>query len=835
MAIADDVTIDYVDRKITYTGGFTDGIADSIYTVNALYSFLQDTFDEPGQMDDPVPMSAQTPTQYTIINKWFMDDETMKALYGGSLQTSAWAFAASEGITQLWWTSGSADPPVAGDIGKDLIVGATTKKGTILAVDTVRRVVWVRNTDATQFVAGDNVVEDGGATVDFVIEADSGAQQGVRSGDSVWPNLFSVGTIQDDTEIYVGQENEWQGGGTTPILTKLASWWDSDSDFTASPNGVSAGHFDILVKTRDAGVWIDDLNLTSQGRLAIFARQGRTIYTHFETNGAVGNFVVPFASTGFDLNQNGFGQVLIPGSFSGAFTIGEVLTAPSGAKAILTAFVTDTSLNYILVGKNLTEFASSAELITGESSGQTATKDGNPPTAINGAVAGGITVTVGDDNTFDIDEDGNPENYAVVVDCNSLALSVVYEHLMFLARRGSATSILPEPGAGFEDGEFYRGVGDAYIPLDAEGTALTEGETVTGSISGATGELVAYFFSGTGYVIVTNVKGSFVNNDVITDEGAGSVTASAAQESLVDVNAASFGTFAGGRFFVARGVVLDNVPAADNNNWQTIDVTGTAKQPPTTITVTFDGLVVNDRATIFEVATAGDTDVVKGVVGLASGAVGSSLIVLDAAAAQDVPATGWIRAVDTGTPGKEERYEYSSISGAGVNVNLRVVSPGDDVCDAGGSATILSDINVGLNFGQDGQAKVGHTVRNVTDSSEAIILRRIDDDNIETTPLTGGTSNDWATSDAYEINTVQFLIDAADTAYFPFIDDTVETGTSLTKSIKFDTTTEIVARARFSDPDVGGQRIQPFELLGRQLTNSDLTITAIRVDDNIAS
>ncbi len=834
MAISDDFTIDTVDKKITFIGGFTDGIPNTIYTVNQLYSFLQDTFDEPGFMDDTIPMSVQTPTQYTLINKWFMDDETMKALYSGSLQTAGWTYAASEGITQLFWTTGSSDPPVAGDVGNDVEVSATSKTGTILAVDIARRIVWVRNTGSVQFVAGDNVVNVGGNPIDFIIEADSGAQQGVRSGESVWANLFSVGTIQDDTEIYVAQEDESHGGGTTPVVTKLVSWWDSDSDFTASTNGVAAGHFDILAKVQDAGVWIDDLNLTNQGRLLVLARQGRTIYSHFETNGAVGNFVVPFASTGFDINQRGFGRVLIPGSFTGTFEVGEIITAPGGAKAVLTAFVTDTSLDYILVGKNLTEFTTAAELITGETSGATATKDTNAPTAINGAVANGITVIVGDNSTFDIDEDATNENYAIVVNCNNNALSVVYERLQFLTRRGEVAGILPEPGAGDEDGEVYRGVGDAYITTDAEAVALTEGDTVTGSISAATGELVAYFFSGgVGYLIVTNVKGSFVNNDVITDEGAGSVTADANQESLVDVNAAPFGAFAGGRFFVARGVVLDNVPAGDNNNWQTIDVTGVAKQPPTTITITFDGLEVNDRAVILEVATAGGTDVDKTTVGLASGAVGSSLIVLDAAVAQDVPATGWIRVVDTDTPGKEERYEYSAISGT--SVTLRTVSPGDDVADAGGSATRLIDTNVGLNFGTDGNSKVGHMIRNVTDSSEAIILRRVSDNEIETTPLTGGTSNDWALSDAYEINTVQFLIDTADTGYFPYIDDTVESGTSLSKSIKFDVTTEIVARARFSDPDVGGQRIQPFELLSKQITNADLTITAIRVDDDIAS
>jgi hypothetical protein len=56
MAIQDDWTIDYGAKTIAHTSGTT------VYTVNAMYSWLQDTFDELGQLDDDVPMSAQTPT-----------------------------------------------------------------------------------------------------------------------------------------------------------------------------------------------------------------------------------------------------------------------------------------------------------------------------------------------------------------------------------------------------------------------------------------------------------------------------------------------------------------------------------------------------------------------------------------------------------------------------------------------------------------------------------------------------------------------------------------------------------------------------------------------------
>lgn len=55
-------------------------------TVNALYSEIMDEFDNASQMDDLVPMSAQTPTEYTLINGWtFSADTDLGYLYGGSI------------------------------------------------------------------------------------------------------------------------------------------------------------------------------------------------------------------------------------------------------------------------------------------------------------------------------------------------------------------------------------------------------------------------------------------------------------------------------------------------------------------------------------------------------------------------------------------------------------------------------------------------------------------------------------------------------------------------------------------------------------------------------
>lgn len=61
-----------------------------VRSVNALYTHIQDTFDELGQLDDPVPMSAQVKDQqYTLINNWQIPDLSMRFLESGSIQDCA--------------------------------------------------------------------------------------------------------------------------------------------------------------------------------------------------------------------------------------------------------------------------------------------------------------------------------------------------------------------------------------------------------------------------------------------------------------------------------------------------------------------------------------------------------------------------------------------------------------------------------------------------------------------------------------------------------------------------------------------------------------------------
>lgn len=95
-------------------------------------------------------------------------------------------------------------------------------------------------------------------------------------------------------------------------------------------------------------------------------------------------------------------------------------------------------------------------------------------------------------------------------------------------------------------------------------------------------------------------------------------------QSYAENIAAPFGSYAGGKWFVAQGWWLTGVQAGDSKNYQLISHTGTVETPPTSISIQVGGLATGDYVlvgrdngtggflqdtTIASTATAGDTSV----------------------------------------------------------------------------------------------------------------------------------------------------------------------------------------------------------------------------------
>ena len=203
MAIGDDFAIDYVNKRIYSTGS-------TVYTANTLYSWLMDTFDAQGAMDDAIPMSAQTPTEYTMINEWFIDDVTTKYVTQGAIKTDGY----NGKVQTLKLLASGYTNCVVTDIGKQ-VRDDTVEIGALLAYNNTTRKWWIRSTSTIASASA------------MTITAGTGAGTGSANsatGEDLYANIYTLGTIESGTRIYIYQAGskispDWWSDGHIDILT----------------------------------------------------------------------------------------------------------------------------------------------------------------------------------------------------------------------------------------------------------------------------------------------------------------------------------------------------------------------------------------------------------------------------------------------------------------------------------------------------------------------------------------------------------------------------------------------------------------------------------------
>lgn len=251
-----DFTFDYVNKVIDNPSG---SATDS---VNALYSYIQDTFDELGQLDDDIPMSAETPTSYTMRNGWYMTERATKRLDSGAIQTVGY-----NNEVQVLTLDGTYTNFVEADRGKQLQDDAVDV-GAVLDYDNTLQKVWFRKGDGT-LVADNSVITVNGGT-----GAGDAAGAGA-TGETIFANPYTLGNINSTNgtpNLYIYQDGE-----------EYPSFWP-------------AGQFDILIKVAEASVDID------ARKIQVFARQWGDTYSWFEiTLTTAGQNAVPLG-TEDDLN-----------------------------------------------------------------------------------------------------------------------------------------------------------------------------------------------------------------------------------------------------------------------------------------------------------------------------------------------------------------------------------------------------------------------------------------------------------------------------------------------------------------------------------------------------
>ena len=135
--LSGDVTVHYAAqngrKQLIWTGSST-----GKRTLNELYSALQDLFDEPAQMDDLVPIRADTPDIYRMIAQWFIDDESVEHFTGGSLFSNGWVDGTDEHVLQIGYDPATAEFSSA-DIGRNIVGVTSGDEGTLLDFNILRK------------------------------------------------------------------------------------------------------------------------------------------------------------------------------------------------------------------------------------------------------------------------------------------------------------------------------------------------------------------------------------------------------------------------------------------------------------------------------------------------------------------------------------------------------------------------------------------------------------------------------------------------------------------------------------------------------------------------
>lgn len=565
MAIGSDFTIDYYNKRVYHSSG-TD-----TYTVNQLYTYLQDTFDEEAAMDDPIPMSAQTPTNYTLINGWFMDDVSFHYFTGGAIETSG-----HDGVIQILTLDGSYVAATA-DLTKQ-VKDDSAEIGALLYADDTAQKWWIRSAS----VVADNSV--------MTITSGSGAGTALnasKTGENLWPNLYTLGTIMSDNsqKIYIIQN-----------ASRLTSWW-------------AAGHIDVLVKTKEAGVETDNGKVTVFLRWYPAALPGRgtaDLYDHFEIDlSGGGRNAVPLASSA-DLNNTrtpatigAFSDIVIAwvngtvthGAITGSFTDFQTVTWPGSGTGVM---LNDAS-GKMTIG-NVDDTGSpigpqSSEVITSATGSATA--------------SAGMTVAKTMYKNF---EQASSYPYSVIINCATRGLVDIYERTKWLTK-------------------------------DAQTSTYTFGtKTVSATLS------------------IVKLEGQqYITPYIDYDTPANTYSL---------VKAAPLGTFAGGKFFGSQGVWVENMTTTDIQNFQLIDANGTTRFPPNKQAITVSNLLSGDRVAVFVSEGTGSTTVKKDMYTAgAANASGNTTFVINEDIPTDTPSSGIIRFVDTSnttTNTREQRHTYTS-------------------------------------------------------------------------------------------------------------------------------------------------------------------------------
>lgn len=823
-----DVTVEYLaNNRLKYM--YWSGAAGDTRTMNELYSAMATLLDETTTIDSGTAFSAETPVEYTTgkidsgdTEPWYITFDLMEHITGGALRTTGWLRAAgtNTGIVIVPVNAGGA--VIATDVGND-IIHADGDTGTLLEVlddgGVGDEYLVIRPDSSAAANNFDSVA--GNLTCNAHVSVQNAA---ATSGDMIWANLYSIGTIDSNVHLYC-----YQGEAADDAdRNRVYSWNDGTQDWYGN------GHIDMCVVLKD--ITVATWSVIDDGYVTVFARKYTDLFASFEVENSTtsgGRNPIPLQTSADLDNITGIKKSNAGAWNAGPFTDGEIITGVnSGARGLIDLsessdgnYIVYTPIDDPQIAFNAVERVDGASSAAWCNTTHVAVDHG--PAAAAWFTNAAKPTAAFTHATADVDDDSTDEDYGITIDCDSNPLTEVYEWIKYATRNGEITNDLD----GI-NGERYIGA-EVYLKgTGAIGNVFNEGEDVLQANTGATGIIIAYNLASK-IMLLRDVRGTFNTTDVVTsqDAGAGTMTPDAFATTFAPKTASPLGTFAGGTFFGARGVRLLNWLPADENSFQVTPMEGGTKERPQAVSITVTNLTgtdnttsTDDRVSVFRL-TGGNIDKTE-MVCFGGEVEGDATLKMTANINQDVPgkSTGGslVLVDDTAGAGTEYKIRYSSW--------LTDTFTFANIPDFASAA--LTDVNTVVHPGAPGflaNVKRGDLVYNTTRNLHSYVKTVTDNTTIELeSDITGQIPNDHI-----EINCIPIAAVAgagADNCYVPFIDCMADAATEAVSVI-------YVAQIDFRvivRNTRNATKIKPYSSDG-STTGTDQSIPCIRTEDTIIS
>ena len=268
------------------------------------------------------------------------------------------------------------------------------------------------------------------------IEDPSGS--GTTTADSLWSNLYSIGSQEEGTLLYMIQND-----------VEVSPWWIT-------------GNIDILVLVKDTGSWIqsDDTGGTpTDGALWIYAREmGDTFDHNFADISGGGSNPIGINTAPDGSNDSGDLYVTLATGASN-FTVGSFAQddTTKAVGKVLKVVGNDVYLNAVRGG---TITAANTMIEYSERECNTALDGTGTISSVTDVIAGydaDFTETFGAISR-DLNNGDGLQPYDVEIDGNGSDMKKFYEWLKYLVRYGSVTSV------NGDDGQEYRSCDEGTYP-----------------------------------------------------------------------------------------------------------------------------------------------------------------------------------------------------------------------------------------------------------------------------------------------------------------------------------------------------------------------------------